>query len=720
MKDILAAIAMLAALFSRAHAQVFEGGGSGSLAIGSTPITGGLTGNFLTIGAGGLLGSSASSASIAFPQAATGATSGGVVCATSTTSLTMSAALSAGALVVGGGAGVCPSTVAWNIIGGPAKFDQVVGGPVVLNVKSAAYGAKGGAKHFGAGSTTISTTAFTDSTNSPFLSTDCQTGTGCTGTNGNKVISINFAGNSGGTANLSTTIAGYTSASTITLGTNALSSQSNVDYIYGTDDTAAVQAAVNAIGGGVGKVYFPYDNYIINGAFGGSAPYAQIVLPSVGNGAAISGEIEFIGDTPTNSENYVVNDLGSILWSTQNGSTNAQCVIGAYNASGPNGQSNILFKMKDMTIYTGINPTNSGVCAGGVQQLKFEGIVNISPMVAFTYYINGGVGGHGGLAPSTSGGTGLITPYESNNALVEIDTVSVFGFNTNYYLGEHTKVENLNSAYSNNCLSQQASFHDSVIVRAQVQGCIYTVTYAQSSQDGELRIHNLNIQHSTSTNGQNFITTADINDAGNYGRGIVDYNVVKAGVGIDHTFTVSGGTGVTFTDDSIPYSTTYANAPGVLSGAPAYLGQIHRFTDSAITVIGQPIAGSGSSAVVGQWNGTNWLVVSASIGAPALSASTSPISWSLGASPTATVTLVSGTGPYTLTPTGMVAGGGPYNIEIIQPASGSTQTVGTWSNVTWPSGTAPTLTATLGAKDIVSCLSFDGSTLQCVWQGYFH
>lgn len=101
---------LLALQFWAAGARADSYTSGAALNVGATPVAGGSTGQFLTIGAGGVLGSSASGASIAFPQAATGATSGSVVCATSTTSLSTSVTLAANALLIGGGAGACPSS----------------------------------------------------------------------------------------------------------------------------------------------------------------------------------------------------------------------------------------------------------------------------------------------------------------------------------------------------------------------------------------------------------------------------------------------------------------------------------------------------------------------------------------------------------------------------------------------------------------------------------
>ena len=178
----LAALLVSAALaLSPAQAQFWGGGGGGSssLTMGATPISGGTVGNFLTIGTGGFLQNAGSSATIAFPQAATGATSGGVVCATSTTNLTMSAAITPNGLIVGGGPGVCPSSittaagmvtalgVGFGVANGFVAFGGALGTPSsgngsnITNVNAASLGGATFAAPGAIGSTTPSTEAFT-------------------------------------------------------------------------------------------------------------------------------------------------------------------------------------------------------------------------------------------------------------------------------------------------------------------------------------------------------------------------------------------------------------------------------------------------------------------------------------------------------------------------------------------------------------------------------
>jgi len=155
-------------------------------------------------------------------------------------------------------------------IGKDTFLDDLVNdaGGQVHNVTNPAYGAKadtvrsrrGGA--IAAGSSTFThTTADADtSENLPVAFTAGDQG---------KVITVQGAGPSGGV--LSTTIASVTSASTVVLGAPASSSVSDAAFAYGTDDTAAIVAAITAAGD-EGIVYLPPGIFTIRGASNAGGP----------------------------------------------------------------------------------------------------------------------------------------------------------------------------------------------------------------------------------------------------------------------------------------------------------------------------------------------------------------------------------------------------------------------------------------------------------------
>ena len=97
-----------------------------------------------------------------------------------------------------------------------------------------------------------------------FASTDCQGGSGCTGTLGNKAITIAGAGAAG--APLVTTIASFTSTTqvglAVTAGSNLVASSEIVQW--GTDNTAALQNWLNQCQGTAATCFLDSGSYLIS------------------------------------------------------------------------------------------------------------------------------------------------------------------------------------------------------------------------------------------------------------------------------------------------------------------------------------------------------------------------------------------------------------------------------------------------------------------------
>lgn len=107
------------------------------------------------------------------------------------------------------------------------------------------------------------------------------TGASFASTDVGKTIIVPGAGASGGI--LVTTIAGWTSATQVTLAANASTTLSSIaeSVTYGTDDTAAINAAIRAAGAG-GTVYFPAGMYL-------------------NTGLTLSNSVSLVGDSQTSS-----------------------------------------------------------------------------------------------------------------------------------------------------------------------------------------------------------------------------------------------------------------------------------------------------------------------------------------------------------------------------------------------------------------------------------
>jgi len=132
------------------------------------------------------------------------------------------------------------------------NFIPDVVGMNCINAKTARYGAKGDTKVVldGAMSSSTSTTTLTSAT-AGFVSTDVG-----------KTVSVAGAGAAG--AILAGTISTYISATQVTLSVACATTVSGAKTTWGTDDTAAIQAAMNAAGPLGNTVYLPSGNYTVS------------------------------------------------------------------------------------------------------------------------------------------------------------------------------------------------------------------------------------------------------------------------------------------------------------------------------------------------------------------------------------------------------------------------------------------------------------------------
>lgn len=117
----------------------------------------------------------------------------------------------------------------------------------VYNVRD--YGAKGDTNSTLDGAITSGTAILTSATAS-FTTSDVG-----------KLVSVRGAG-SGGTT-LSSTVQSFTNSTTVVLTNNALTTVTGAILYYGSNDTSAIQAAINAIPSNGGCLFFPGGRYLI-------------------------------------------------------------------------------------------------------------------------------------------------------------------------------------------------------------------------------------------------------------------------------------------------------------------------------------------------------------------------------------------------------------------------------------------------------------------------
>lgn len=202
------------------------------------------------------------------------------------------AALAAGAAIAVGRSPAEASTrsaaLAPATSGAGTTFDGYVNdqGGQVFNVTNPAYGATGDTVYAaGGGAASAGSTTFTQSATSGEDSTTASIafGPGDVG----KVITVQGAGASGAT--LTTTIAAVSSATQVTLAIAASTTVANAAFTYGSDDTAALLAAI-AAAGPTGTLFLPAGGYTILAASNGGK---QVTYAGAGGirGAGGNGQV---------------------------------------------------------------------------------------------------------------------------------------------------------------------------------------------------------------------------------------------------------------------------------------------------------------------------------------------------------------------------------------------------------------------------------------------
>ena len=173
-----------------------------------------------------------------------------------------------------------------------------------------------------------------------------------------KVITI--LGAAGTNVDLTTTIATYVDANSITLTDNASATVSSVPFTYGTDDTTAIRNAIAAISaqttiGKSGTIFFPEGTYIVNGAFD-QTDNSQIALPSVVPENPRT-TIKFKGGTTTGANGD--SGVGSMIYGTRYGTNGSYSLISGRYAGQTGDMTGVNFMIEDMRFRTVQDPTHS-------------------------------------------------------------------------------------------------------------------------------------------------------------------------------------------------------------------------------------------------------------------------------------------------------------------------------------------------------------------------
>lgn len=389
-----------------------------------------------------------------------------------------------------------------NVFGTPTNPIQVtaIGGgedqSVIFNVKTE-YGAMGDGIELYDGAITATDKTFTSATAS-FTSADVG-----------KVITI--FGSGGTNIDQTTTIASVTSATEIELTDAATATVSSSVYRYGTDDTAAIQAAITAVynsGNGplAGIVFFPRGIYLVNGAFN-KTNNSQIALPTVAGTEKNFVTIKMQGAAPVN-----LNDRGSkggsVIFGTKYGTNGTYSMISGGNAA----LTRVRLVIEDMGFKTVQDPTHS------LLNFQYLDMVNMRGVNVDTSY-------EAGVTPEIqthNDSYGIRMPSPGNgNASMMISGVKIKRFYNGIRLTEHNQVEDSGVFFSVNALYLDTSTYPINIDYVSIEQCV-NVIYAPI---GSTYI-NVNMLDVEQWGTGNFIGTYTLKDASNYVKGQITFNIL--------------------------------------------------------------------------------------------------------------------------------------------------------------------------------------------------
>lgn len=361
-----------------------------------------------------------------------------------------------------------------------------------------AYGAQGDGKVGAGGTGSAGSSAFSDA-GAAFVNAAAPAG------DIGKLIIINTGAGSAATPRppWTGTITAVTSATSVTLSSTLNAAATSAPYIYGTDDAAAIRAAVDAAeawakstGNYKAQVVFEPQNYMLGSLYQMSSPNTyntHIRVPFSGPYEQRI-TIDFIG-TGDAAE--------PMFWGSATPNISGTCLVSAVNATGqPNGTYGQQSILGGPSTQTGISAAGLPGCEVANVLVNISGITAVAPYNAqqygfhFTYCAqsNVEVGAAVAFAPvnytaQPCGGTwlraatvptngvavGLALPHIGNNDNCNVGLFSAEGFARGMSFGEHVNITRLATIYCADGIyipGLGADYHGGTIRYWSCEGCI--------------------------------------------------------------------------------------------------------------------------------------------------------------------------------------------------------------------------------------------------------
>lgn len=327
-------------------------------------------------------------------------------------------------------------------------------------------------------------------------------------------------------------------------------------YISGvTDCTAGIQAAIDAcVAGGGGTVYFPNGIYILNGALvtSGVNPNSQLVIPYVSHSDKTRTTIKFEGETmPNILPSGLYNDSpivakGAIIKSNITGSGTMPSIFGGKGSGGIITYHQVEFENLFLTVRA--NAGGTGPTVSGINAQLWHSVMLNNMMISVDTSMYRDTLAQNEVAA-------LITPAAGSETFSQVRNSIAIGFRYGWFVGEHTVLDNAQawSCYAS-FVFQHSGFDGSHPIYAQKilsQWAVIDLLIPNSTIFGiapglvsfDIGLLDVEVYDGTP---RWFNNTYTVSDAGNYGRGRLNYKVlVNNGAHVGNfSFLKTGGSGI--------------------------------------------------------------------------------------------------------------------------------------------------------------------------------
>lgn len=346
-----------------------------------------------------------------------------------------------------------------------------------------------------------------------------------------------------------------------------------------TDDTAAIQSAINAcFAAGGGTVYFPNGIYKIAGALvtslGGVNPNCQIYIPQAPVDNSVVVQITILGESNFGLGFYGTKNTsgGVILRSTIAGSGSYPAVFGSMGMTGSYLNYNLtIIEFRNISVRT---YTNSGAVAASVTPfyMRYSGTVSFYNCVAdLDSPINTSV------SPVSSEVAGFVVSGWWDNGPNVIDQCCAMGYKYAYVIGEHTTLNNIYAIGNYYGLVFQASAYGAVghtLIHACNTGILISNAGIMGMDIQTARVYlDITVDYEIDTFSLWYDTVKFLVDSSNMGYGRIRY-IGSPGPGANLRSTTTGGGNLIISgvwDWPLKFSQSGGTVPSILGSTSAVI-----------------------------------------------------------------------------------------------------------------------------------------------------